>query len=228
MRVIVVENHPGLLEDLLFGLSAEGVHAEGALSARGFAHLCRGRPPDLAIIDIMLPDGSGLELAQSLHHARPGCGIILLSTLGDISDRVRGLEVADAYLVKPVDIRELAAVVRSLGRRLATRIEDGAAWHLDVRRLSLKMPGGGEVALSSRECAVLEALAGKPGEVVSLKVLAEAMGERWQLFEKNRLELVLSRLRRKLGGDESGRGNPIRSARNEGYLLTVTVTLPAA
>ncbi len=225
IRVFVVEDHPDLLEDLVFGLNAEGLTARGAADGRQLDALCAEDWPDVVILDVILPgEDDGLTIARRMR-AHPGIGIIMLTSCGGIDDRVAGLDHADAYLVKPIDIRELAAVVRSVDRRAShyrTGEKDGT-WTLHESRLELVSPAGATLHLTYRESCVLAVLAKAQGKVAPLKLLADALGESWVTFEKNRLELVFTRLRHKIAAVMTDPINPIKAARNAGYLLTIRI-----
>ncbi len=221
IRVVVVEDHPDLLEDVVFGLNAEGLEVRGAADGRRLDALCAQGMPDVLVLDLMLPGEDGMAIARRMR-ARGEIGIVMLTARGQIEDRVAGLELADAYLVKPVDLRELAAVVRSVHRRLRGAAGE-APWILRESRMELLSPGGVPLALTYKEYRVLAALAQAPGQVVGMKSLAEALETDWLSFEKNRLELIIARLRRKIGAAMSEPMNPIKAARSEGYVLTLPI-----
>lgn len=224
ISVIVVEDNLDLLEDMVLGLNAEGLDARGAQDAAACDQLCAGAMPEVFVLDIMLPGEDGLTLAQRLR-AQGRRGLIMLTSLGSIENRVSGLDVADAYLVKPVDLRELAAVIGSVHRRLEGRPRESiqAVWTLRGKSMELVSPNGKALALTHKELIILSALASVPGEVVPARTLAEALGESWFTFEKNRLELIITRLRRKIGAALLRPSNPIKSARGAGYALTIDV-----
>lgn len=220
-QVIVVEDHPDLLEDVVFGLNAEGLQARGAADGRQLDALSAQGMPDVLVLDLMLPGEDGMAIARRVR-GRGEIGIVMLTARGQIEDRVAGLELADAYLVKPVDLRELAAVVRSVHRRLRGAVGE-PPWVLRESRMELLSPGGVPLALTYKEYRVLAALAQAPGQVVGMKSLAEALETDWLSFEKNRLELVIARLRRKIGAAMSEPMNPIKAARSEGYVFTLPI-----
>ena len=98
-------------------------------------------------------------------------------------------------------------------------------WRLLQRQLKLISPQGRNVELSFKEFQVLGLLASANGAPVSAKKLVESMDEEWMQYEKNRLELMLSRLRQKIRSADGGNLNPIKPVRNEGYLLTLSMTV---
>ena len=227
ISVIVVEDHDGLREDVVFGLNAEGLLAQGAADGAAFDRLFFAAPPDVVVIDRMLPGEDGMSIARRVRSAGTGrkIGVVFLSSLGSLDERIEGLGLADAYLVKPADLRELAAVIASVYRRLnpAPKDDDSGAWRILSRRLELVSPQGQRTELSFKEMQVLALLAAANGTPVSARKLIEAMEENWLIYEKNRLELILSRLRQKIRQASGASGNPIKAVRNEGYLLAVSM-----
>lgn len=228
ISVYLIEDQDGLREDTTFGLNAEGLLATGVANGAEFAALCARGLPDVAIIDRMLPGESGLSIAQRLRASATTkrVGIVFLTSLGALDEKLQGLECGDAYLVKPVDMRELAAVIHAVYRRINVTTGDGrhGLWRILPRRLELVSPQGKVVGLSHKEVSVLVALAGSH-ERLSVRRLVEAMGEDWLLYEKNRLELLLSRLRQKIRATGELAINPVKAVRNEGYQLTVPLAM---
>lgn len=230
--VYLLEDNDGLREDTVFSLQAEGLPVQGAATPERFQQLCQQHWPDVVIIDRMLAQGAdGMDAVRWLREQPQGdnTGVVFLTALGAIDDKLDGLGLGDAYLVKPVDMRELSAVVRAIARRLHTAAAyDGQdVWCLSPRRLELRSPQGRVTEVSHKECLLLSALAQHHGKL-SAKGLVEAMEENWAIYEKNRLELLLSRLRTKIRALQPMAINPIKSLRNEGYQLTITLTLDGA
>lgn len=227
ISVIVVEDHDGLREDVVFGLNAEGLQAQGAADAVEFDRLFGSVAPDVVVIDRMLPGEDGMSIARRVRQTATAkkTGIVFLSSLGSLDERIDGLGLADAYLVKPADLRELAAVISSVYRRL-NLVPEGSEpglWRIFPQRLELVSAQGQSTELSHKELQILALLANAQGVPVSARRLIEAIDEDWLQYEKNRLELILSRLRQKIRAAENVSTNPIKSVRNEGYLLTLTM-----
>jgi len=157
---------------------------------------------DLAIVDVMLPDGSGFDLCRAIREQAVLTPILFLSARGEVSDRIEGLDAgADDYLRKPFALAELHARVRALGRRhgLAAqpRLEQaGTTIDFAGRRLSRE---GREVPLTAREWAVLEVLAARAGRVVSRDEVIESAWPDPGPGASESLDVIVSRLRRKLG-----------------------------
>lgn len=228
ISVYLLEDNDGLREDTLFSLRAQGLQVEAAATPAEFFNLCQQRMPDVAVIDRMLGHGAdGLDIAQHLrqHNDPARLGIVFLTALGALDEKIEGLNLGDAYLVKPVDMCELYAVICALHRRLLPAAPN--AWRLCPQRLELVSPTNEVTELSHKENLALLALARNHGKL-SIRRLVEAMGEDWMTYEKNRLELIFSRLRSKMRSIYPLSHNPIKSLRNEGYQLTITLLVEEA
>jgi two-component system OmpR family response regulator len=188
--------------------------------------------PDLVILDVMLPGESGLLLCQQLrsHYA---IAVIMLTAMGELSDRVVGLELgADDYLTKPFDARELLARVRAVLRRVgdAATVSTGASrsilefakWRLDVTQRELRSPENVMIPLSTGEFELLLVFAEHPRRVLTRQQLLDmARGESYDAFDRS-IDVQVSRLRRKLATDTHS--DPmIRTIRNAGYLFSPAV-----
>lgn len=187
----------------------------------------------LIILDVMLPEGSGLEVLQRLRteqltNALP---VLMLSAKGEEVDRVVGLEMgADDYLSKPFSARELMARIRALLRRTDYQPEPNNSQQpacigdLQIWSSSLQIAiqGNSKIEVSATELRLLEILIEKPGTIISREQLyREAMGQqRPQPFDR-RLDMLVSRLRKKLGLRKDG-GERIRAIRGEGYVYLIS------
>ncbi|MDS4058087.1 MAG: response regulator transcription factor [Candidatus Contendobacter sp.] len=166
---------------------------------------------DLAIIDVMLPDGDGFDATARLRACRPAAGAIILTARSTLRDKVRGLSGgADHYMVKPVSLDELAAVVAALLRRVAP------GWRLDLKDRRLISPEGHAMALSPMEMTLFELLSSNPGETVSRQALVAAWGYHWLDYDVRRLEQLVSRLRRRWEA-ETGQPLPLKTVHRFGY-----------
>lgn len=224
MNVLVVDDDAELCELLARTLRRDQheITSAGSL-AEARATLAVARP-DVLILDLELPDGSGLELCRSLRGDRADASfrggsnipILILTASGQVSARVIGLDAgADDYLVKPFAVAELRARVRALARRRETkhdaRLERGdVALDFGARRAWRAQL---EVLLTAREWAIIEALAEADGQVVEREaLLLEVWGEASEANSAS-LDVLLTRIRRKLGP------TLIRTVRGEGHAI---------
>ncbi len=180
-------------------------------------------PCNLLVLDLGLPVEDGLAIARRVRRQQPGLGIVMLTARGSLDDRLSGLEEgADAYLVKPVDMRELVATLHSVQRRLTVEAAPTATWRLTPDTLSISPPAGEAIALTATEMDLLKRLVAAAPEPVSRESLAVAMGHPEPDFDYRRLEVVFSRLRKKIETATAGE-SPIRAARGRGYVFAAPV-----
>jgi DNA-binding response OmpR family regulator len=229
-RILVVEDEDHLSEGLRFNLEAEGHEAVIARDGRAAVEALEAADPpfDLVLLDLMLPEMSGLDVARRTRAAGNYVPILILTAKDDTQELVRGLEEgADDYLTKPFRLDELLARVRGLLRR---RRWDGVTEPSDAQgpvaigavtvyfeRFELETPGG-IVNLTTRETALLRALVEREGEVITRGELLESV---WGLRPETRTRVVDSfmvRLRRYIEPDPS-RPRHIVSVRGHGYRL---------
>jgi DNA-binding response OmpR family regulator len=206
--VVVCEDDTATLELLCDNLMADRFGVLPAPSASDALRLCRYKQPDLMLLDLTLPDASGLDVLQEIRGAdgivsrfNPRLPVIVLSGRGADEDRVRGLEFgADDYVVKPYVYAELrariAAVLRRVEQRRSGPLRVGDVVVDPSRRRA--WVGGREVQLSKKEFSLLRVLAGDPHRVFSKReLLGEVWGQRMPTKTRT-LDSHASRLRRKL------------------------------
>lgn len=215
MRVLVVDDESDARDVVARALRADG-HAITVASDLAGARERLVGGTDLVVLDLRLPDGLGLEFCRELRREGSRVPILLLTALSEVSFRVQGLNSgADDYLAKPFAVAELRARVRALGRRAGQRSVIIFRWG-DVE---LDFPGrralraGQVVAVTSREWAILDMLAARRGRVLSRDELLEGVWGRADDSSSGSLEVLVARLRRKLGREL------IRTLRGEGYAL---------
>lgn len=226
--VALVEDDPDLREELTFGLTRLGFRVWAVESAAEFYQELGERPCHVALIDVGLPDEDGFSLSSRLR-AVSGIGIIMLTGRGHLEDRVRGLQGgADAYLVKPVDLRELAAVISGVVRRtwfpgaqLAAPVEVnlGMDWTLEPTERVLVAPQGAwRLRLTASEYAFMDHMLRNFQQVVSRAQAADAIDPtRPADFDLHRIDMLVSRLRRK--AEEAQVELPLRAVRGRGYVF---------
>jgi two-component system OmpR family response regulator len=157
---------------------------------------------DLVLLDLMLPDGYGLDLLRRRRAAGDMTPVIILTARDQISDRIDGLNAgADDYLVKPFDLSELSARISAVARRYSGNPNPYFQWgDLRINRSGHTIERAGlKIDLTAREWAVLEAFIQRPGALLSKSQLEERLYEFGAEIESNTIEVYISRLRKKLG-----------------------------
>lgn len=225
-RILVVDDDASIRDALCDYLGRHGFEVRGADGGAAMDRALAAEDADLVVLDLMMPGEDGLSICRRL---RPhGPAVLMLSAMGETTDRVVGLEIgADDYLAKPFEPRELLARVRAVLRRpAATEAASGsvllfAGWRLDLVRRELRGPHGRPVALTGGEWALLRVFAEHPGRVLTRNQLLDlARGPEADSFDRA-VDLQVSRLRRKLG--ERGGAELIETVRGEGYRLAASV-----
>lgn len=215
-RILLLEDNVELRDELAAFLRGRGWAVSVAGSLGEFQQ--HGNSVQLAIIDIMLPDGCGFEAIRQLRERAPGAGIIALTARGSTRDVVQGLDGgADHYLIKPVKLVELAAIIGSLARRVP------ADWSLQACARQLVSPQGQGMPLSRNEFVLMQLLA-QHGGPVSRRRIVEAYGEHWLSYDQRRLDTLISRLRKRCR-DRLGVDLPLKTEHGEGYSFTRPLTL---
>ncbi|PKO82188.1 MAG: hypothetical protein CVU19_03045 [Betaproteobacteria bacterium HGW-Betaproteobacteria-13] len=234
LRVCVVDDDEDLRDEVVLGLQASGFSVRGFPGSRELYRGLLHTPCDVVILDIGLPGEDGFSVTTSLKEVS-SCGVVLLTSMTSIESRIKGLmDGADAYLTKPVDLRELAATVLSVHRRIATRrpeagdetesgapsiTQTSATWSMSIDGWVLMAPNALGVSLTGSERLFLTCLFSHLNEVVRREVLVEAMGHRADYYLSHRLDMLVSRLRKKVL-HETGVALPLRAVRGLGFSLT--------
>lgn len=227
MHITLIEDDIDLGQAVADHLRAEGHAVEwlktAAQARQALAGPASARDSDLALLDLGLPDGDGMQVLAALRaqpqHADegPGLPVLVLSARDQIRDRILGLAGgADDYLVKPFDLHELSARIAAVARRYALAplpqlvLAGGAL--IDFGTLQAQRDDV-PVTLTAMEWSLLRCLAARPGRTWSKDELARRLYERGTESESNTLEVLVSRLRRKLGA------GAITTSRQLGYRL---------
>jgi two-component system response regulator PhoP len=218
LHVVLVEDDAELRDAILVpALADAGCSVIGVGSAAELYRAIVGRPPDVVVLDVGLPDESGFEVARHLR-SNSDVGIVLLTGRASAIDFVHGLDLgADAYLSKPVEPAVLCATVRSVARRLKRVPDPGNAWRLDADGWSLVVPDGSAVPLSAAERDLLRPLFATPGVPVPRDALIARLTHDACAFDPHRLDMLMHRLRRKLA-DGGMPPLPLRAVRGVGYV----------
>lgn len=227
-QVLIVDDDAELASMLALLLEAEGWAVQTALNAAEAERSLSMSLPALVLLDVMLPDASGMDLCRRWRSAYPGLGILMLTARGDPFDRVLGLELgADDYLPKPFEKRELVARLRALIRRQqpaaaataapappASELHFGSmSVHLERREVRI---GGVEIPLTGIEFKLLLVLARSPGQAVSRQQLSDAVQASAYRPQDRTVDVQVGRLRRRLAEALPSR-DWIETVRGEGY-----------
>ena len=222
-RILLVEDERSITEPLAAALEREGFVTEVAASVADALEAAGREQPDLVLLDVMLPDGSGFDVCRELRR-RSSVPIIMLTARGEEADRVIGLELgADDYVVKPFSAREVVARIRAVLRRAETGpaepgpIEIGEV-RLDPAKREVRR-GGTPVELSRKEFDVLELLMRAAGTVVKRERLIEQVWDTNWFGSTKTLDVHVSSLRRKLG-DDANEPRYLHTIRGVGFRFT--------
>lgn len=218
--IYLVDDDEDFREEMISGLSRLGLNVHGFDGAAPLYRAYARRPSDIVILDIGLDGEDGLSIATHLR-ASQSVGIVLATARGSVDDRINGLRTgADAYLVKPIDVRELAATVEALIRRLSrssivSAPPADAGWRLVEGGWVLTDGMGHRLRLTTQEKRILELLLRERGKTAERRALVEAMGADVHDFNYARLDTIVSRLRRK--AKQSGMLLPLHAIRGSGF-----------
>jgi len=231
-RILVVDDEPHILDIVRAYLVRDGHDVVTAGDGDAALALALGRdaPPDLVVLDVMLPRRSGFEVLRELRAAGSGAAVIMLTARDDLIDRVAGLEIgADDYVTKPFEPRELVARVGAVLRRtaaaaaVAPEARPGAAdavepfLDLEIDRAAREVRRGAEILpLTRAEFDLVATLAAHPGVALTREQLGEhVFGEAFEAFDRT-IDSHVKNLRRKLGARPDG-GAYIDTVRGVGY-----------
>lgn len=244
-RIAIVEDDQDLLQNTLEFLAAAGYPVWGAGSAEAFFRRFVAEPVEVVVLDIGLPGEDGLSVAELLC-ANRAVAVIILSARDAVEDRLAGLRAgADRYLVKPVNLMELAANIDAVAkrqgaptqslfelphqtrpaRRITDQVDGGAPfWRLAIQEWVLIAPDGRQLQLTAREFALLHRLIVVQGQAVPKKVLADEIFGTRIVNSAERINVLLARLRKK-AAETFGEELPIKTAHQIGYAFTAPAHL---
>jgi two-component system copper resistance phosphate regulon response regulator CusR len=221
MRILLVEDEPSAARFIAKGLREATYAVDVASDGASAAEQCHQTDYDAVVLDLMLPGRDGLSVCRELRASGSDVPVLMLTARDAVESRVQGLDAgADDYLTKPFDFRELLARLRALTRRERRPL---AAERITVGAVAIDVPGrrvfrgSVEVALTSREYALLEYLARHAGNVVGRAEIAEHVWDEHYDAFSNVVDVYIQRLRRKL--DPPDGPSMIRTRRGQGYQL---------
>jgi len=234
-RILVVDDDPEIRKLLARYIESQGFRVLLAANCRELHDRLASHHVDLIVLDVMLPDGSGLEACRDLRAQRSNVPIILLTALKEDVDRIIGLEIgAEDYLGKPFNPRELIARVRAVLRRRAEALPPASEAKLyrfegltaDPQTRRVISAQGNNIELTGAEFDLLRTFLERPGRVLSRDQLLDlTRGREGDVLDRS-IDVLVSRLRRKLA--EGGAPRLFKTVRNGGYQLAAKVEVEGA
>ncbi|MGY6549113.1 MAG: response regulator transcription factor [Roseinatronobacter sp.] len=218
MRIVLIEDNVILARALIQSLRDAGHAVDWLDDGQDADRFLAQSSADLVILDVNLPGLGGLDVLRRLRTRGQAFPVLMLTAQGQVADRVAGLDAgADDYLVKPFEIAELLARIRALARRPSdARADTEVIGRLTFDRIARRLDtDAGPLLLARRELALFEAFVENQGRVLSKDQLGERIYGTGADIDGNAVELLVSRLRRKLDGF----GIRIRTLRGLGYML---------
>jgi len=218
MRLLVIEDDATLLQSLTTKLVESGFAVEQAADGKEGLYYALEYPIDLAIVDLGLPEMSGLDIIREVRKQGKSYPVLILTARDRWQDKVDGLEAgADDYVVKPFHFEEVSARVNALLRRSggwASSVMTAGPVTLDMSRQELSV-NDAQIELTSFEYKIIEYLMVRAGQVISKTELTERLYDQDFERDSNVIEVFIGRLRKKLDPDNSIK--PIETLRGRGY-----------
>ncbi len=216
MRILLVEDDPLLGDGLRAGLRQAGFHVDWVRTGDAAERELRAEPYAAAVLDLGLPLKDGMDVLAAVRRAGVTLPVLVLTARDAVADRIRGLDLgADDYVVKPVDLDELAARLRALVRRAHGQPRERLIAHdveLDPASRTV-LRGGQALVLPAREFDLLHVLMLHAGRVLSREQLEQQLYSWGREVESNAIEVHVHHLRRKLGA------GLIQTVRGVGYMI---------
>ncbi len=217
-QILVIEDEPGIVDFLERGLRAHGYEVISAADGAAGIERALADPVDLVVLDMMLPERSGLEVLAAVRSAKPTLPVIVLTARGEIEDRIAGLDAgAMDYLTKPFSLSELAARIRAhlrVASQAPVTVLRGADIELNLLTREVERAGR-PVRLSSTEFELLSYLVQNSGRVLSREQILRAVWGYEYDPGTNVVDVYIGYLRRKLRVE--GKKVPIVTVRSVGY-----------
>jgi two-component system, OmpR family, response regulator len=233
-RILIVEDEPALADSVRYGLEREGFECTVLSDGSRAVDYVRSWRPDLVLLDLMLPGMPGADVCREIRRVAR-VPIVMVTAKDSEADKVLGLELgADDYITKPFSMRELIARVRAVLRRRAetlppeseAKIFRFAGFAADPQERRVTDAKGHEVELTGAEFDLLKTFLERPGRVLSRDQLLDlTRGREGDVLDRS-IDVLVSRLRRKLGGGDAS--HLFKTVRNGGYQLAVKVDVEDA
>ncbi|MBC7398047.1 MAG: response regulator transcription factor [Bdellovibrionales bacterium] len=220
MRILIVEDHALIGKALQKGLTEEAFAVDWVTNLNEGIHLSREYEYDTVILDLMLPDGSGLELLQGLRSQNQKTPVLILTAKDSLPDKKAGFASgADDYMAKPFAFEELLWRVRALTRRkyqfYGNCLEIG---ELKLDSVARTLTSSGQlISLTAKEFAVIELFFLRRGQVLSREKITQSIYQEDVEQESNVIDVFINKLRRKL--EAAGQASLIETIRGEGYVV---------
>lgn len=228
-RVALVEDETDIRESIEEYLTLAGFAVWGVNSAEAFYRRFAAGPVDVVVLDLGLPGEDGLAVARLLE-ANPAVAVVILSARGTLDDRLQGLRAgADRYLVKPVNLEELAENIRAVMKRgavgagaantlspAAAQLDDHVCWTLDLTNWQLRAPDQRTMRLTAHEFALIQRLIASQGEAVPKRLLADEIFGPYIANAGDRLNVLVTCLRKK-AATHFGTPLPLKTLHQLGY-----------
>jgi phosphate regulon transcriptional regulator PhoB len=222
-RIVIIEDEPDIVQLIRYTFEREGFQLESFTCGKDGLESIRGNPPDLVLLDIMLPDIDGFEVCRRLRGDEQLrlLPVIFLTAKGSEIDRVLGLEIgADDYVVKPFSPRELLARVKAVLRREERQVERTEVIEAGDLRLDCHTQGvivrGQSIELSTLEFKLLRFLASNPGRIFSRDKLLDQVWGRDRFVTPRTVDVHIRRLRERIE-DQPDKPRMILTVRGSGY-----------
>lgn len=222
MRILIVEDELTLCKQIHQYLEGKGFAVDTANTGKDGYYMGKEYPVDAAVIDLGLPDFSGIELIKRLRKDKISVPILILTARSRWQEKVEGLEAgADDYLVKPFHYEELLARINALIRRSAGQAQPVITHdNIELNTLTQEvLVSGVKLELTAYEYKVLEYLMFRKGELISKTVLTAHIYDEEFDRDSNVIEVFIGRLRKKL--DPDGTRKPIETLRGRGYRIPI-------
>ena len=223
-KILIVEDEPDIVELLVYNLDQAGFKTEAVFNGADALDRAKIEPPDLVLLDLLLPEVDGLEVCRTLKRdpETAGIPIIMLTAKGEAIDRIVGLELgADDYITKPFSPREVLLRVRAVLRRAPNVPRNNPSNQIQIDDLKIDLDrhqvfsDGDVIDLTATEFKILSLFAHSPGRVFTRSILMDAVwGQEYYGIERT-VDTHVSRLRRKLGQF----GERIETVHGVGYRL---------